>query len=111
MKILILFFVINLTACVTDYAEYSESRRINKIEALAEEARQRDNNPNQYNYNLGMEHGCNSGGNASGNYAKQHMKNIDLYVKDAYYKSGWDDGFNQCKAQGQLINDVITNSY
>lgn len=104
----IIVLLISIHGCSTyDYGAYKRDN----VERLAEEARQERNNPTQYAYKEGMKHGCDSGSNASGNYVKQFQKDIDRYVKDAYYKSGWDDGFARCKGQGDQINDVITNSF
>ena len=105
-KLLILTMM--LAGCSTyDYDAHNRD----KVERLANQARAQRANPTQYAYNEGKSHGCDSGSNATGNYAKQFQKDIDRYVKDQYYKMGWDDGFAQCKGQGQLINDVITNSF
>jgi hypothetical protein len=61
-------------------------------------------------YNAGVQHGCSSGNNASGDYSKQFKKDVDKYIGDQYYKTGWDDGFQQCKAQGEIINRAISDS-
>lgn len=110
MKRIILLLALTQAGCSNDLQSWYKESDNRKVEQLAEEARQRDANPNQYSYKLGMQHGCDSGGNASGNYTKQFSKDIDKYVKDAYYKSGWDDGFAQCKGQGEMINDAINKS-
>lgn len=103
MNKLILVLIITLTGCAT-------YEPISTVERLSNEARARDSNPNKYAYSLGQEHGCSSGSNATGNYTKTFYKDVDQYVQSPYYKSGWDDGFAQCKGQGELINGVITNS-
>jgi hypothetical protein len=107
----IIVYLLFLTGCSTQsYAEWDQERRQKQIDQLSEQARQRDSNPNKYAYEEAAQHGCNSGSNATGNYAKQYYKDVDRYIKDPYYKNGWDDGFNQCKGQGELINGVINNS-
>lgn len=108
MKILTVVLIFVLSGCASyDYGAYKREN----VERLAEEARQERANPNQYAYKEGRQHGCDSGSNATGNYTKQFQKDIERYVNNAYYKSGWDDGFAQCKGQGELVNDVITNSF
>lgn len=109
----LLFFVtlFILTACEgMSYREWSEQNRVDKINALSEEARIRDTNPNKFAYQDGDIHGCDSGSNASGNYTKKFYKNVDMYLSNQYYKSGWDDGFSRCKAQGEMINGAINKS-
>jgi CO dehydrogenase nickel-insertion accessory protein CooC1 len=61
-------------------------------------------------YNMGTQHGCEAGGNATGDYTKAFKKDVDRYINDQYYKTGWDDGFQQCKAQGEIINRAIQDS-
>lgn len=100
---------IGLSSC-TSWEERAERRRIDKIEKLSEEARQRDANPNQHNYKVGMNDGCNSGRNATGAWGSAFTKNADLYVGNQYYKTGWDDGFAKCKTEGENINNVIRDS-
>lgn len=100
-----------LTSCAdTPYKRWSQQHEYDKVNKLADEARFKDAQPNEYAYKLGANHGCDSGSNATGNYTKKFTKDINQYVKDQYYKSGWDDGFAQCKGQGEMINGVINNS-
>jgi hypothetical protein len=105
----LLLTIMFLSGCAS-YEERAENRRIEKIEKLSEEARQRDNNPNQYNYQLGEQDGCSSGKNATGSLGYAFTKNIDLYVSNPYYKSGWDDGMIKCKTEGENMNNIIRDS-
>lgn len=109
-NIAIVLSLIVLSGCVTPYDNWSHNYKNEKVEKLADEARLRDSKPNEYAYKLGAGHGCDSGSNATGNYEKRFTKDVNQYVKDVYYKSGWDDGFAQCKGRGEMINGVINNS-
>lgn len=86
------------------YHRWAEESRIQEINALSSKT------PEQQSYESGSINGCDSGANASGNYAKSFYKDVNKYIKDVYYKSGWDDGFAKCKAQGEMINNVINKS-
>ena len=61
-------------------------------------------------YDLAMNEGCESGKNVSGDTWHPYTKDVDKYVQDAYYKAGWDDGFNKCKAESDRINGIISDS-
>ena len=61
-------------------------------------------------YDMAMNEGCESGKNASGETWHKFQKDVDRYIKDPYYKTGWDDGYAKCKAQSDNINNIITDS-
>jgi hypothetical protein len=107
----VIAYLLLLTGCTTQsYAEWDQNRRNAEIDRLSAQANQRDSNPTKYAYDEAAQHGCSSGSNATGDFTKKYYKDVDRYIKDPYYKNGWDDGFNQCKGQGELINGVINNS-
>ena len=112
MKNLSFLFLLGLlSGCGQPYWQQSyDERRNAEVIRLGEEAKQRDTNPNKFAYTDGQKDGCSSGNNATGNYVYTFKKDVDRYIGNQYYKSGWDDGFAQCKGQGELINDVITNT-
>ena len=70
----------------------------------------KEQNPNQYNYKLGMQDGCESGKFASGTPGHAQSKNVDLYVNNAYYKNGYDDAYDKCKTEGDQLKRAITDS-
>ncbi len=107
-KLLIILFI-SLTACAGSYWERQENARHEEIIRLGEEAKQKKSNPNEASYKEGSVHGCQSGRNVSGSFTS-FQKNIDEYVKNPYYKSGWDDGFSKCKAQGDRDNRAIDDA-
>ena len=98
-NLLLLLAILSLAGCSTT-----------TVQELSDQARARDNNPNEYSYKDGAAAGCSSGGNATGNWTKSFQKDVKKYINDQYYKSGWDDGFAQCKAQGEQVNGVIRDS-
>lgn len=61
-------------------------------------------------YDMAMNEGCESGKNAAGDSWHKFQKDVDRYVKDPYYKAGWDDGFNKCKSESDRINNAISDS-
>lgn len=61
-------------------------------------------------YDMAMNEGCESGKNAAGESWHKFQKDVDRYIKDQYYKAGWDDGYAKCKAESDRINGVITDS-
>jgi hypothetical protein len=109
MRYLFLAIALILSSC-TNWAERAHNNNTSEVERLAEESRQRDNNPNTYNYNLGTRDGCSSGKNATGSLGYAFTKNVDLYVGNPYYKSGWDDGMIKCKTEGENLNNIIRDS-
>jgi hypothetical protein len=64
----------------------------------------------EYLYTLGKEHGCSTGYSNSGNWLYRAQKDIELYVKDAYYKAGFEEGYLECKGRQDLVNGVIDQS-
>jgi hypothetical protein len=64
----------------------------------------------EYLYNLGKDHGCSTGYSHSGNWLYKAQKDIDLYVKDEYYKTGFEEGYRYCKGKQDLVNNVIDQS-
>lgn len=111
-KLILLAAVLTLSACGQSYWQRSyDERRNAEVDRLGEQAKtQASQTPNERNYQQGTKDGCASGENATGNYTSKFTKNVDMYVGNQYYKSGWDDGFAQCKGQGELINGVINSS-
>jgi hypothetical protein len=62
-------------------------------------------------YEMALEHGCISGKRDAGQTWRELTKDIDKYVGDPYYKSGWDDGYRQCKADLDRINGAIDDAF
>jgi len=60
-------------------------------------------------YVRGQHDGCDMGKKASGAWINAN-KDIDAYVKDRYYKVGYDEGFIQCKSEGDRINQIINDN-
>lgn len=50
-------------------------------------------------YVQGFDDGCKSGYVAGGRAFVQRKKNMNLYGVERLYTTGWDDGFQQCKAE------------
>lgn len=93
------------------YQDWSARHEQEKIDRLSEQAKtQASQSPNERNYQQGTKDGCASGNNATGDYTSKFTKNVDMYVGNQYYKSGWDDGFAKCKGQGEMINGVINST-
>jgi hypothetical protein len=63
---------------------------------------------NEFNYNQGVEDGCQSG---KDDIFHPFKKDIELYVKDAYYKTGWDDAFIKCKSDSEKLDKIIKESF
>ena len=103
MKYLIVFVLI-LSGCGESF--YERNVRLNQE---AETSRQNSLSPNQKIYEQAAQHGYNSGKNATGSF-NQFQKDIELYVNNPYYKSGWDDGFQKGKAEGENMNAIIRDS-
>ncbi|KQT42227.1 hypothetical protein ASG44_05540 [Methylophilus sp. Leaf459] len=108
-NLLTLILALMLNGCVTRSDPYLKSSSKGG-EHLAQEARQRDQRPNEQKYQLGSREGCNAGRNASGAWGTSFTKNDDLYVNNQNYKTGWDDGFAKCKAEGDNLNNIIRDS-
>lgn len=112
MRLLILSIIVLLTGCGQPYWQQSyDQRRNDEVLRLGEEAKtQASQTPNRRNYDQGEKDGCASGNNATGDYTSKFTKNVDMYIGNQYYKSGWDDGFARCKGQGEMINGVINST-
>lgn len=111
-KLLITLLPFIMASCAADgsfesWQERADRNRADEISRLSEQAKQRDTKPNEYAYNEGTKHGCNSGHNTGGNWTYQFQKDVDQYVKNEYYKTGWNDGFAKCKAMEDQVRDVI----
>jgi len=107
MKYLSIIIALMLVGCSTyDYDAHNRD----KVERLANEARQRDNNPTKYAYNQASIHGCNSAKADGGILGYRNEKNVDSYVKDEYYRTGYDDGYKKCKAESDRIDDAFQSS-
>ena len=89
-----------------DYGAYKRD----EVERLAEQARQQRANPNQYSYNQAIQQGCNTAKADGGILGYRNEKNIDSYIKDEYYKAGFDDGYKKCKAESDRIHDAYRDS-
>ena len=46
----------------------------------------------------GFQDGCGSGRQAAGVMAGEFHKNVERYLHNRQYETGWDDGFRQCQA-------------
>ena len=58
-------------------------------------------------YNQGLQDGCSS---ANNDWLNPFIKNVELYIKDAYYKTGWDDAYMKCKQEHDLMFKIIEQS-
>jgi hypothetical protein len=58
-------------------------------------------------YADGYGDGYQSGLAAAGNPYAQTVKNVDRYLSDAKYKTGWDDGFARAKGQYEAIDRAL----
>ena len=112
MKTLILALAILMTGCMGSYYDRVDAMKARELDRLAAEANQ---TPTQASYKLGQRDGCNSGAVAGGSSINTVKKDIDKYVQDQYYKSGWDEQFAVCKGQqerlGRVIDDAIQHSF
>jgi hypothetical protein len=108
--IIALITLATLTGCGGSYWERQEADRINKLDALSEQARQRDSNPNETAYNDGAKAGYSSGLNTTGDWTSPFIKDVTKYVDNKYYKAGWDDGFAKGKGIGDQSNRIIDHS-
>lgn len=63
--------------------------------------------PDELSYMNGKGDGCPSGERAAGHPYRTFTKNVPLYLGDAGYKSGWDDGFAVCKGQYEAIGRAL----
>lgn len=106
MKLLILSALL-LSSCGGGYFERQEKAKQDEVIRLGEQANQA---PTQTAYNEGVKHGCSSGYNTGGDWTSAFQKDIDKYVKDEYYKTGWNDGFTKCKGIADLAGQSIDNS-
>ena len=62
---------------------------------------------NNDNYEQGTADGCQSGKN---NFLNPFKKDIDLYVNDKYYKTGWDDAYVKCAREYQQMEKILEQS-
>ena len=62
---------------------------------------------NNESYQLGANDGCQSGKN---DWLHPFKKDIDKYVNDPYYKTGWDDAYNKCARDYQQMNKILEQS-
>lgn len=58
-------------------------------------------------YQQGMQDGCSS---AKNNWLNPFVKNVDLYIKDPYYKTGWDDAYLKCKQDDEVMTKILEQS-
>ena len=62
----------------------------------------------------GFSAGCSSGKAAAGAMTGTFQKNVQQYIGDKQYSSGWDDGFRQCNSKvlsedSQEVHDRVVN--
>lgn len=62
----------------------------------------------------GYQDGCGSGRSAAGSITGTFSKNVQRYLSEKLYSSGWDDGFRQCQAtllsqDQQSLHDKVVN--
>ena len=62
------------------------------------------------NYELGKQHGCGTGKVDAGSWGYRAEKDVDLYVNDNYYRTGWDDGYRHCKAEADKTRRIILDN-
>jgi len=55
-------------------------------------------------YRVGFREGCDSGHNTAGSSAYSFSKDAARYTQDELYKSGWDDGFENCGNRARRSN-------
>lgn len=58
-------------------------------------------------YQQGMQDGCSS---ANNNWLNPFIKNVELYIKDPYYKTGWDDAYMKCKQEHDVMDKILEQS-
>ncbi len=63
---------------------------------------------NKANYEIGANDGCQSGIN---DWLHPFKKDVDLYINDEYYKTGWNDAFVKCKADSDKMGKIINESF
>ena len=96
-----------LAGCSTyDYDAHNRD----KVERLANQAREQRANPTKYSYNTAINDGCNTAKADGGMLGYRANKDIDKYVKDEYYKTGFDDGYKKCKAESDRMHDAYEAS-
>jgi hypothetical protein len=61
-------------------------------------------------YDMAKNQGCESGKHDSGETWHKFDKDVDRYIKDDYYKTGWDDGYRKCKSEADNLNNIINDS-
>lgn len=58
-------------------------------------------------YKQGFAQGCEAGEGAAGAWYKQYKKDLERFKTDELYKTGWNDGYDYCKARyQQLLRDM-----
>lgn len=58
-------------------------------------------------YRAGYRDGCESGYAAAGNPYMRTRKNIDLFLGNPVYKTGWEDGFAYCKGDYESTSRAL----
>lgn len=61
----------------------------------------------EQNYNQGLQDGCSS---ANNDLFNPFVKNVELYIKDPYYKTGWDDAYMKCKQEHDVMTKILNDS-
>ena len=59
------------------------------------------------NYEVGAKDGCSSGTN---DIFHPFKKDVDLYINDEYYKTGWNDAFVKCKTDSDRMTKILEES-
>lgn len=62
---------------------------------------------NSESYQIGANDGCQSGKN---DWLNPFKKDVDKYINDQYYKTGWDDAYNQCAREYQKLDKILEQS-
>lgn len=105
-KLIIVALLITLSGCATGWQERDEQAKQNEVIRLGEEAQ----NPNKASYRQAANDGCSSAKADGGIWGYSNNKDIDSYVNNDYYKTGYDDGYKKCKAESDRIDDAWISS-
>jgi hypothetical protein len=64
----------------------------------------------EHSYMVAIEHGCHSGHASAGSVVYRHKKDVDAYIKNPYYKEGWDSAYIRCRTDQLRTQQMITDS-
>lgn len=110
MKYILIITALSLNACGGSYWERVEADKQAEVTRLGDEAKLREQKPNDYAYIDGEKHGCSSGHYTGGTYTYKFQKDVNQYINNAYYKTGWDDGFAKCKGLSDSVGRSFDNA-